>query len=110
MDIAPGKSLARSPERGIVNKASVMEELMRLSVLACSLGAIALTGLAYSSDPAAAAKTKMGCERGKEVWSAPAGKCVAGKSKYTKVAASKPAKKAAKKAPAAKAAPKADKK
>jgi hypothetical protein len=77
---------------------------MRLSVLACSLGAIALVGMAYSSDPATAAKTKMGCERGKEVWSASAGKCVAGKSKYTKTAASK-AKKAAKKAPAAKAAP-----
>lgn len=83
---------------------------MRLSVLACSLGAIALTGLAYSSDPATAAKTKMGCERGKEVWSAPAGKCVSGKSKYTKTAASKATKKAAKKAPAAKTAPTENKK
>lgn len=83
---------------------------MRLSVLACTLGAIALTGLAYSSEPASAAKTKMGCERGKEVWNAPAGKCLAGKSKYTKMAASKTAKKAAKKAPAAKATPKEDKK
>jgi hypothetical protein len=77
---------------------------MRLSVFACSLGAIALTALAYSSDPATAAKTKLGCERGKEVWSASAGKCVPGKSKYTKTVA-KAAKKAAKKAPAAKAAP-----
>jgi hypothetical protein len=75
---------------------------MRLAVLAYGLGALALTGLVYSSDPAAAAKTKMGCERGKEVWNASAGKCVAGKSKYAKMAASKPAKKAAKGAPAAK--------
>jgi hypothetical protein len=83
---------------------------MRLSVLACSLGAIALTGLAYSSDPATAAKTKMGCERGKEMWSASAGKCVPGKSKYTKTAATKAAKKAAKKAPAAKSTPAENKK
>ena len=52
----------------------------------------------------------MGCERGKEVWNAPAGKCVPGKSKYAKMAATKTAKKAAKKAPAAKAAPKENKK
>ena len=32
--------------------------------------------------PAAAKKSKMGCEIGKEVWDAAEGKCVAGK--YTK--------------------------
>ena len=79
---------------------------MRLAVLACSLGAIALAGLVHSPNPATAAKTKMGCERGKEVWSASAGKCVPGRSKYNKTAATKAAKKkAAKGTPAAKGAP-----
>lgn len=79
---------------------------MRLAVLACGLGALALTALVYPSDPATAAKSKMGCERGKEVWSATAGKCVSGKSKYAKMATSKAAKKkAGKSAPAAKSAP-----
>jgi hypothetical protein len=68
---------------------------MRLSVLACGLGALALAGFVYGSDPAAAAKSKMGCERGKEIWNATTGKCVAGKPKKYKVAAKKaaPAKK-----------------
>ncbi len=65
---------------------------MRLSVLACGLGALAIAGFVYGSDPAAAAKSKMGCERGKEVWNATSGKCEAGKpKKYGKVAAKKAA-------------------
>jgi len=43
--------------------------------------------------PASAAKTKLGCERGKQVWSGTEGKCVAGKSKYAGKTASKTAKK-----------------
>jgi hypothetical protein len=84
---------------------------MRLALLACSLGALALTALAYPSDPAAAAKTKMGCERGKEVWNASAGKCMPGKAKMAaskaakKKTAAKAAPKAVKSAPAAKSAP-----
>ena len=79
---------------------------MRLRVLAYGLGALGLAGLVLATDPASAAKSKMGCEIGKEVWNATAGKCVAGKSKYARMAASKSAKKAAKKAaPAAKGAP-----
>ena len=79
---------------------------MRLALVACGLGALALSALSLSSDPAAAAKTKMGCERGKEVWNASAGKCLPGKSK-ARMAAAKTAKtKAAKAAPkAAKSAP-----
>jgi hypothetical protein len=56
------------------------------------LGALAVVGLVYASG-AEAAKSKMGCERGKEVWDAAAGKCVAGKAKAK--AAKKTAKKAA---------------
>jgi hypothetical protein len=60
---------------------------MRLSVLACGLGALALAGFVYGSDPAAAAKSKKGCEIGKEVWNATTGKCEKGKpKKYSKVA------------------------
>jgi hypothetical protein len=54
---------------------------MRLSVLAYGLSALALAGFVYVSGPAEAAKSKMGCERGKELWDAKAGKCVAGKAK-----------------------------
>jgi hypothetical protein len=69
---------------------------MRLVVVV--FGALALAGLAVSG-PASAAKTKMGCERGKQVWNATSGQCVAGKSKYaamsrSKSAAKKPAPKA----------------
>jgi hypothetical protein len=79
---------------------------MRLHVLAYGLGALGLAGLVLASEPATAAKTKMGCEIGKEVWNATDGKCVPGKSKYAKMVASKTAKKAAKKAaPAAKSTP-----
>jgi len=66
---------------------------MRLMVVA--LSTLALAGLVASSGPATAAKTKMGCERGKQVWNAALGRCVAGKSKYARTAARKPAKKAA---------------
>jgi len=61
---------------------------MRIKIVLLSLGALVIGSLAH---PATAAKTKMGCERGKEIWDAQAGKCVPGK--YTK----KPAKKAEKK-------------
>jgi hypothetical protein len=70
-------------------------KIMRLSILACGLGALALAGFVYGSDPAEAAKSKMGCERGKEVWNATSGKCEKGKPK-------KAAKTAAKKAAPAK--------
>jgi hypothetical protein len=59
---------------------------------AYGLGALAVVGLVYGSG-AEAAKSKMGCERGKEVWDAAAGKCVPGKAKAK--AAKKTAKKAA---------------
>jgi hypothetical protein len=78
---------------------------MRLVILA--LGAVALAGVALSPGPASAAKSKMGCEVGKEVWNATSGRCEAGRSKYAGVSARKPAKK---NAPAAKGAPKAEKK
>jgi hypothetical protein len=70
------------------------DNVMRCVGLAYGLGALALVGLVYASGPAEAAKTKMGCERGKEVWNAQAGKCVPGKSKVAR-AAGKPAKKKA---------------
>jgi hypothetical protein len=68
------------------------EEVMRFVVVA--LGALALAALAAPPGPASAAKTKMGCERGKQVWDATAGRCVAGKSKYAGRVARKAAKKA----------------
>jgi hypothetical protein len=60
------------------------EQVMRVVVVA--LGALALACLVASSEPASAAKTKMGCERGKQVWNATLGQCVAGKSKYAAMA------------------------
>jgi hypothetical protein len=72
---------------------------MRLVVVA--LGALALAGLVGSSGSASAAKTKLGCERGKEAWNATLGRCEAAKGKATKTAR-KPAKKAAPKADAKK--------
>jgi hypothetical protein len=88
-------ALGGEPRPIVGRDTSKEEESMRLIVLACGLGVLALAGATFSSDPAAAAKTKMGCERGKQVWNATAGKCEARK-------AGKPAKKAAK---AAKSAP-----
>ncbi len=55
------------------------------------LGLAALAAVSFTQ-PAAAKKSKMGCEIGKEVWDASAGKCVEGR--YAKKAAKK-AKKAA---------------
>ena len=57
--------------------------------------ALALAGFAavLLVQPANAAKTKMGCEVGKQVWSGTEGKCVAGKSKYAGKSAKKTAKK-----------------
>jgi hypothetical protein len=79
-------------------------KVMRLVLVA--LGAVALVGIAASPGPASAAKTKMGCEVGKQVWNATLGRCEAGRSRYAKMTARKAGKKAA---PAAKAAPKAKK-
>jgi hypothetical protein len=77
------------------------EEVMRPFFVMSALSAFALAAVAFSSGPADAAKSKMGCERGKEKWDAASGKCVAGKSKYAGKVASKKAP-AAKKAPAKK--------
>jgi len=68
---------------------------MRFVGVACGLAALAFAGMVYSA-PADAAKTKMGCERGKERWNAAAGKCEPGKAKAAapkKAAAKAPAKK-----------------
>jgi len=64
---------------------------MRFVGVICGVAALALAGMAYSSAPADAAKTKLGCERGKERWDAAAGKCVPGKA--AKAAPKKAAKK-----------------
>jgi len=61
---------------------------MRIRIVALSLGALVIASVAH---PATAAKTKMGCERGKEIWDASAGKCVPGK--YVKKASKKAEKK-----------------
>jgi hypothetical protein len=53
---------------------------MRLSLIAGALGML-VAGLVTAAEPAAAAKSKLGCERGKERWDAAAGKCVPGKAK-----------------------------
>jgi hypothetical protein len=63
---------------------------MRSMIVALTLAVFAACVLVQ---PASAAKTKMGCERGKQVWSGSEGKCVAGKSKYVGKTASKTAKK-----------------
>lgn len=52
---------------------------MRWTITAAVLAAFAAAALAH---PAAAKKSKMGCEIGKEIWDASAGKCVPGK--YTR--------------------------
>jgi hypothetical protein len=64
------------------------EECMRIKIALLSLGALVAGSFVY---PASADKTKMGCERGKEMWDAQAGKCVPGSK------ASKSAKKSDKK-------------
>ena len=58
---------------------------MRAMIVAIGLAALAAGVLAQ---PAAAKKSKMGCEIGKEVWDASQGKCVAGQ--YTRKTAKKP--------------------
>src|SRR5262249_8803841 len=77
-----GGEPARGWAGGVCNGGNVM----RLVVPALGLTALALVGFMVPSGPASAAKTKMGCEVGKEVWNATAGKCEAGKSKYNKIA------------------------
>ena len=57
---------------------------MRPMIAATALAAFAAVALAQ---PAAAKKSKMGCEVGKEVWNAAEGKCVPGK--YTRKTAKK---------------------
>jgi hypothetical protein len=52
---------------------------MRSMIVALSFAALAAGALAH---PALAAKSKMGCEIGKEVWNAGSGKCEPGT--YTK--------------------------
>jgi hypothetical protein len=53
------------------------EEIMRSMIIAASVFALAAGMLAY---PAAAKKSKMGCEVGKEYWDATDGKCKPGKA------------------------------
>jgi hypothetical protein len=60
------------------------EQAMRSMIVAIGLAALAAGVLAQ---PAAAKKSKMGCEVGKEIWDAGQGKCVAGT--YTKKTAKK---------------------
>jgi hypothetical protein len=78
-------------------------------VFASVLGIVAIGAVAMSPGPATAAKSKMGCEIGSEVWNATAGKCEPGTPKYSKRASTedkaptapkKAAKAAKKKAPA----------
>jgi hypothetical protein len=52
------------------------EEVMRSMMIAIGLAALVAGALAQ---PAAAKKSKMGCEIGKEYWDAAAGKCMPGK-------------------------------
>ena len=59
---------------------------MRALIIAVGLAALAAGVL---SQPAAAKKSKMGCEIGKEIWDASAGKCVAGKYSKKKTAKKK---------------------
>ncbi len=63
---------------------------MRSMIVAIGLTAFAVGSLAQ---PAAAAKTKMGCEKGREIWNAAEGKCMPGK--YSKRSRAAKAKKAA---------------
>jgi hypothetical protein len=53
------------------------EEVMRSMIIAAGLAAFAAAMLAQ---PAAAKKSKMGCEVGKEYWDATDGKCKPGKA------------------------------
>ena len=64
------------------------EEVMRAVIIAAALAALAVGAVGV---PAMAAKTKMGCEIGKETWDASAGKCVAGQAKWGKKGSTKSA-------------------
>ncbi len=77
---------------------------MRFMMLALAAGGIALAAAAGGSGTASAQKSKMGCEKGAEVWDASAGRCVPGQSKWRKQPAPQPAAapEPAKKAPAKK--------
>jgi hypothetical protein len=77
---------------------------MRLSVVASVLSVFAVAALVGAPGPAGAAKSKMGCEIGSEVWNAGAGRCEPGSPKWKKADSDKksavaeaPGKKAAKK-------------
>ena len=59
---------------------------MRSMIIAFGLAAFAIGSLVT---PVTAAKTKLGCEIGKEMWDASVGKCMPGK--YTKKRAAKTA-------------------
>ena len=54
---------------------------MRSMIVASALAAFAVALVAAAGGPATAAKSKMGCEVGKEYWDATQGKCVKGKAK-----------------------------
>jgi hypothetical protein len=62
------------------------ENVMRFVVPALGLSALALVGFMATSEPASAAKSKMGCEIGKQTWDATQGKCVAAKGKAKRTA------------------------
>lgn len=83
---------------------------MRMVILASVLSVLALGALVASPGSATAAKSKMGCNTGTEIWNAALGKCEPGEPKYKRKtdAAKQPAAKmtaVAKKAPAEKKAP-----
>jgi hypothetical protein len=77
MEIAPGEKPAAN---GGWADAIGGNDVMRFVAVICGVGALALAGLAYSAAPADAAKSKMGCERGKEKWNAASGKCESAKA------------------------------
>jgi hypothetical protein len=79
---------------------------MRLLLLSTVAGLLTLGTMTGSPGPAAANKTKMGCDSATEVWDATLGKCQPGTAKYKRGSAQPPAEvktAAVKKAPAKKA-------
>lgn len=81
---------------------------MRMAILASVLSVLVLGALVASPGSATAAKSKMGCNTGTEIWNAALGKCEPGEPKYKRKAdAAKQA--VAKKAPAEKKTPAAKK-
>jgi hypothetical protein len=75
----------------VPTKNVVTEDVMRNVMM--GIGLVACAAL-LPVQPATAAKSKMGCEIGSEVWNASTGKCEPGKPKYTKRAAGSVKKKA----------------